>query len=138
MHGSISATRIAPAGDVAKIKTGGLAASLFFVSLALACAGSRIGYVWPWALSALALLGAGWAGAAVRAKATPLAVAVFGFAGWTAINTLLVSPAYTSAGLYHPLLLALAFAVFSRFDDLTDRRAALAALAGGALLALWG
>ena len=113
-------------------------ASLFFVSFALACAGSRIGYVWPWALSALALIAAGWAGAAARGKTTPLALAVYGFSGWAAIHTLLVSPAYTPAGLYHPLLLALAFAAFGRFDDQTDRRAALAALGGGAILALWG
>jgi O-antigen ligase len=113
-------------------------ASLFFVSFALACTGSRIGYVWPWALSALALLAAGWAGAAARGRITPLAVLVYGFAGWTAIHTLLVSPAYTPAGLYHPLLLALAFAVFSHFDDMAERRMALAALIGGAMLALWG
>ncbi len=54
------------------------------------------------------------------------------------LNTLLVSPAYTPAGLFHPLLLALAFVAFRRFDDLTERRAALAGLALGAILAAWG
>jgi hypothetical protein len=117
---------------------GGLAASLFFVSLAAACAGSLIGYVWPWALSALALVAVLWASAASRARFTPLAFAVIGFAVWLALHTLLVSPAYTPAGLFHPLLLALGFAVFRRMDDSAEQRAAIAALAGGAILALWG
>jgi len=55
-----------------------------------------------------------------------------------ALNTLLMSPAYTPAGLFHPLLLALAFAAFRRFDDKTERRAAFAGLALGAVLAAWG
>jgi O-antigen ligase len=117
---------------------GGLAASLFFVSLAFACAGSRIGHVAPWALSALALLGAAWAGAAQPATVSRLAVVVYGFAAWIGLHTLLLSPAYTPAGLYHPLLLALAFAAFRRFDDFTERRVAIAALGGGAALAAWG
>lgn len=138
MHGSVFATRVTLAGGSAREAKGGLVASLFFVSLGFACAGSHIGFVWPWALSALALLAAGWGGAVRRGEATPLAVAVYAFAGWSAMHTLLVSPAYTPAGLFHPLLLALAFAAFSRFDEPTDRRAALAAIAGGAVLALWG
>jgi O-antigen ligase len=69
---------------------------------------------------------------------TPLALAVFFFAGWVAFHTLVLSPAYSPAGLYHPLLLALGFAAARRFDELTERRAALAALAGGAILVLWG
>ena len=55
-----------------------------------------------------------------------------------ALNALLVSPAYTPAGLYHPLLLALGFAVFRRFGDATELRSAIAALALGAILAAWG
>ena len=117
---------------------GGLAASLFFVSLAFACAGSLIGYVWPWALAALALFAAGWVGAESGGTLTPLAIAVLGFAAWVALHTLLVSPAYTPAGLYHPLLLALGFAVFRRLDESAEQRAALVALWGGAILALWG
>lgn len=138
MHGSIFDTRVAPAGDIARNTTGGLAASLFFMSLALACMGSRLGQVWPWALSAIALLAAGRAGAAYPATATRFAVVVFAFAAWTALHTLLMSPAYTPAGLYHPLLLVLAYAAFRRFDDATERRAALAALAAGIALAAWG
>ena len=117
---------------------GSLAAPLFFVSLALACAGSRFGNVMPWALSALALAAAGWAGASQARASSPLCVAVFGFCLLVAFNTLVISPAYTPAGLYHPLLLALAFAAFRRFDNLTERRAACAALGLGALLAAWG
>lgn len=132
------AAPVALAGGTAIHTRGGLAASLFFVSLVAACAGSRIGYVWPWALSALALLAAGWAANARRATLTPLAAAVLGFAAWLALHTLLVSPAYTPAGLYHPLLLALGFAVFQRLDDSIEQRAALVALAGGTFLALWG
>lgn len=138
MHGSIIATQVAPAGGTAKKTTGGLAASLFFVSLALACTGSRIGHVAPWALSALAMLGAGWAGAARPATVSRLAVVVYALATWIGLHTLLLSPAYTPAGLYHPLLLALAFAAFCRFDDFTELRVAIAALLGGAVLALWG
>jgi hypothetical protein len=138
LHGSISATQVAPAGATATKTTGGLAASLFFVSLALACAGSRIGHVAPWALSALAMLGAGWVGAAQPPAASRLAMVVYALAAWIGLHTLLLSPAYTPAGLYHPLLIALAFVALRRFDDVTERRVAIAALGGGALLALWG
>ena len=67
-----------------------------------------------------------------------LATLTFGFAAWVALHTVIVSPAYTPAGLYHPLLLALAFAASRRFDASTERRAAVAALAGGVVVALWG
>jgi O-antigen ligase len=67
-----------------------------------------------------------------------LAVVVYGFAIWIGLHTLMLSPAYTPAGLYHPLLLALAFAAFRRFDDFTERRVAIVALGGGAVLAAWG
>jgi O-antigen ligase len=108
------------------------------VSLALACVGSRVGQVWPWAASALALLAASWPGAAQPGVASRIAVIVYAFAAWVGLHTLVVSPAYTPAGLYHPLLLALGYAAFRRFDESAGQRAALAALAGGAILALWG
>ena len=118
---------------------GSYTAPLFFLSLAVACAGSRVCFVTPWAAAA-ALLGlAGWAGAGRDDFApTRLAAAVFCYALLVALNTLLMSPAYTPAGLFHPLLLALAFAAFRRFDDKTERRAAFAGLALGAALAAWG
>jgi O-antigen ligase len=108
------------------------------VSLALACEGSRVGQVWPWALSAGALLAAGWAGAAHATAPSRIAIAVYAFAAWVGLHTLFMSPAYSPAGLYHPLLLLLGFVAFRRFDESTERRVALAALAGGAIIALWG
>lgn len=131
--------RIAPSGAIEATAKGGLAAPLFFGALALACAGSRFGHVTLWVLSALALLAAGWAGSARSSGASRvLAAATFGFSAWVALHTLLLSAAYTPAGLYHPLLLAGAFAVFRRLDDATERRMAFAALAAGAILGLWG
>lgn len=118
---------------------GSLAAPLFFLSLAVACASSRLGFVAPWAAAA-ALLGlAGWAGdAGAESAPSRFFAAVCCYALLVAFNTLLVSPAYTPAGLFHPLLLALAYAAFRRFNDLTERRSAFAALALGAILAAWG
>lgn len=117
---------------------GSLAAPLFFVSLALACAGTRFASVTAWAGAAIALMGAAWAGAVTRAPLSWLAISAYGFAGLVALNAIFVSPAYNPAGLYHPLLLALAFAAFRRFDDQTETRVAAVALAGGAILAAWG
>lgn len=117
---------------------GALAAPLLFGALALACAGSRLGYVTPWALCAVALAVAGRVGVAGNLALTWMSLPVYSYASLVALNALLLSPAYTPAGLYHPLLLALAFAAFRRFDDLTERRSAFAGLALGAILAAWG
>jgi O-antigen ligase len=118
---------------------GSFAAPLFFLSLAVACASSRLGFVTPWATAAALLAFAGWAGATGDDSApSRILAAVCGYALLVAFNTLLLSPAYTPAGLYHPLLLALAFATFRRFDDLAERRSACAALALGSILAAWG
>jgi len=57
---------------------------------------------------------------------------------WVVCHTLLISTAYTPAGLFHPVLLLAGFAAFRRFDALAERRAALAALAFGGILAAWG
>jgi len=113
-------------------------APLFFVSFALACAGSRLGYVTPWALSALAMLAAAWGGAVRAGTYSRITAATLVFSLWIAFHTLLVSRAYTPAGLFHPLLLLAAFGAFRRFDALTERRAAIAALALGAILGAWG
>jgi len=117
---------------------GSLAAPLFFASLALACAGSRLGNVVPWALSAFALAGAVWAGGSQAAPRSWLGAAVFAYALLAVLSTLFVSRAYSPAGLYHPLLLALAFMAFRQFDAGTERNAAIAALGLGAILAAWG
>jgi O-antigen ligase len=113
-------------------------APLFFVALAFAFAGSRFGYATFWAFSALALFASAWAGA-VRANANSrLAMVVLVFSLWVACHTLLISPAYTPAGLFHPLLFVVAFAAFRRFDDLGERHVGIAALALGGMLAAWG
>jgi O-antigen ligase len=67
-----------------------------------------------------------------------MAAVVYAFAAWMALHTFLLSPAYTPAGLYHPLLLALGFAAARGFEESTERLAVLAALAGGVVLAIWG
>lgn len=120
-------------------KKGSFAAPLFFLSLAVVCAGSRFGFVTPWAAAA-ALLGlAGWTGASGDAfPPSRFAAAVLCYALLVVLNTLLVSPAYTPAGLYHPLLLWTSFLVARRFSDRTEQRVAVAALAMGAILAAWG
>lgn len=128
----------APVVGFSADKKGSYAAPLFFLSLAFACAGSRLGNVTPWALAAAALLGAGWTGVRASHATSWLSLAGFAFPLLVVLNTLFLSPAYTPAGLYHPLLIALAFAAFRRFDDLTERRAAIAALVLGATLAAWG
>jgi O-antigen ligase len=117
---------------------GSLAAPLFFASLAFACAGSRLGLVAPWALSAFALAGAAWAGGSPAASRSWLGTAVFSYATLVAASTLFFSPAYSAAGLYHPLLLALGFIALQRFDASTERLAAVAALGLGAVVSGWG
>ena len=117
---------------------GALAAPLLFGALALACAGSRFGYVTPWALCAVALAVAGRVGAAGNSALTWMSLPVYCYASLVALNALLLSPAYTPAGLYHPLLLVLAFLAARRFDDRAEHAAMLAALALGAILAAWG
>lgn len=120
------------------MKKGALAAPLLFVALGFAFAGSRVAAGWPWAASAMALACAGWMGNGARASFTPISVAAFAFALLVALDTLFVSPAYTPAGLYVPLLLALAYIAFRGFDDRTERFAAQSVLLAGAIAAIWG
>lgn len=138
LHSGVSGERIAPSGAIATITKGGLVAPLFFVSLVLACAGSRFGYVTLWALAALTILALAWAGAVRASMHLRVAAAILVFPLWMICHTLLISQAYTPAGLFHPLLLLAAFGTFRRFDDLAERRAAIAALALGGILAAWG
>ncbi len=91
-----------------------------------------------WALSALALAGAVWAGGSQAASRSWLGAAVFGYALLIVLSTLFVSPAYYPGGLYNPLLLAMGFIALRRFDAPTERQAAIAALGLGAILAAWG
>jgi O-antigen ligase len=117
---------------------GALAAPFLFLALAVACASSRFGYVILWAASALALVVVVRAGTAHRVTFTGISSAAFGYAALVVVSTLLLSPAYTPAGLYHPLLLLLAFLAARRFDDGSERAAFTAVLALGAILGTWG
>jgi hypothetical protein len=113
-------------------------APLFFVALALACLGSRFATVCLWAASALALSVAAWRAHRRDARLTLLGLAVVGYVAVAAVHTLVASPAYTPAGLYQPLLVAMAFLVARRATDETASRTERAAAALGAGLAVWG
>jgi O-antigen ligase len=117
---------------------GSLMAPLFFLSLAFAAAGSMIGTVAPWAMSAAVL-----SFLALRhestAPSTPwIGIALLVYGLLVALNTLFMSPAYTPAGLYHPLLLVLAYFGLRKLTDRPARHVALATLLFGAILAAWG
>jgi O-antigen ligase len=120
------------------IKKGSYAAPLFFLSLAFACLGSRLGLVAPWAFAVLAMAATGWVGSSGRVPWSWLSLPVLGYALLVAFNTLLLSPAYTPAGLYHPLLLAAAFLLARSLADRAEKAAVIAALASGVVLAVWG
>jgi hypothetical protein len=94
--------------------------------------------VTPWALSALALLGAGWAGYADGKTSSRLPIIVVLFAALVLFNVQVVSPAYTPAGLYQPLLLLTAFFVARRLTHRAERDVAVAAFLLCAALAAWG
>jgi O-antigen ligase len=117
---------------------GSLTAPFFFVALALACVGTRFASVTGWALSAVALMGTAWSGATTRAAPSWLSISVISFAGLVTLNAIFLTPAYNPAGLYNPLLLALAFVAFRRFGDSSELHATVAAFASGAVLAAWG
>lgn len=117
---------------------GSFAAPLFFLALALACAASRTGTVLPWASSAVALLLAGMAGRGSPIDFSPFSWPILGYALLVVLDTLLVSPAYTAAGLYHPLFLVLGYLAARGFSPQAERGAAFVALALGAGLAAWG
>jgi O-antigen ligase len=62
---------------------------------------------------------------------------VLGYGLLIALNTLLLSPAYTPAGLYNPVLLIVAFLVATTLIDRAEKATAYAALIFGAILAAW-
>jgi O-antigen ligase len=121
------------------VKKGSLAAPLFFLlALAFACAGSRLGQVWPWAASAAALLGATRSGPLMSVPMSPLSASVIGYATLVMIHALIVSPAYTPAGLYHPMLLALGFLAVRNLGERDEKSAVIGTMAFGLMLAAWG
>lgn len=113
-------------------------APFVFVALVFACAASRLGYVTPWAVSALALAAAGGTRPASSYALSWLSLAVLAYALLVASNVFFISTAYTPAGLFLPLLLALGFIVARRFDDRGLLTAAVTAIGLGALLGTWG
>jgi len=116
---------------------GGFAASLFFLALAFAAAGSAQAVIGLWAAAAL-VLAAIYALGRPGPAATWLTVAATGFAALIGANTLLASPAYTPAGLFHPLLFILAFAAARRCPGRLQRQLFGGALAAAVVLAAWG
>jgi O-antigen ligase len=110
----------------------------FFLAIAFAAVGSRLGAVMLWALAALALLAAGWASHSNRKSFSILSVFVAMYASWVSLSTLVLSPAYTPAGLYHPILLLVAFFVTRQMTQHAQRDAATWALVLVAGLAAWG
>lgn len=117
---------------------GGLTAPLFFLSLVLASVGSRYGGTALWAGAALAMAGAGAAGAAEKIGWTSLSACVGAYAVLAVSSTLLLSPAYSAAGLYHPLLLGGGFLVARSFGERALRGAVTGMLLFALILALWG
>ena len=119
-------------------ENGGLAAFLLFLALAFAAAGSAQAVVGLWAAAALVLAALLWRGRAAAPRATWLTLSAAAFAALIAANDLFLSPAYTPAGLFHPLLFILAFAAVRRCRDGLQRALLRGALAAAALLAAWG
>lgn len=84
------------------------------------------------------MAGAGVAGGAARTRWSLLSASVAGYAVLAVSSTLFLSPAYSAAGLYHPLLLATGFLAARGFDERALRTAATAMLLFASVLALWG
>jgi O-antigen ligase len=122
---------------VGRREKGGLTASLFFLALACAAAGSAQAVVSLWGAAALALCALFWLGQRAPA-ATWLTAAAAGLAVLIFCNGLLSSPAYTPAALFHPLLFILAFAAARRCPARLQRSLAGGALAAALVLGAWG
>lgn len=120
------------------LEKGSLTAPLFFLSLAIVAYGSFAGAVTVWALAALAMAVAGWAGGMASKPWTWLSLPVASFCALLVLNALVFSPAYSPAALFYALLLAMAFWVARGISDRAETALALAALCGGAILAVWG
>jgi O-antigen ligase len=124
--------------ELANWRRGALAGPFFFVAFAAACAGSRLGAITPWFLAALALGAAAGAGSVRPPHFTPISASVLVLAALIALNTMLWSPAYTAAGLYIPLLLAIAYLAVFRASPPAESGMAKGALVAVGVLALWG
>ena len=121
-----------------KLGKGGYAAPLLFLSLAVAAIASRHGNVTP-AMAAIVLLAlTAICASGARIAFTPLAVAVAAYGGIIAVHTLALSPAYTAAGLLHPLLLVAGFVAGRRMAFDLRGNGTLALCAYLVALAIWG
>jgi O-antigen ligase len=81
---------------------------------------------------------AAWTGEKTRWDPSWLSLAVAGYAAVVMLSTLATSPAYTPAGLYHPLLLLLAYLVLRGCSNEDERAIAYATCGLGLALAVWG
>ena len=116
---------------------GAVIAPLVFLAFVLASAGSAVAspVLWTGTLAALAC-GMVLTHSAPRLGATPIALALWSFAGWTVCNDL-VNGAYTAAAVYHPALMVGGFFLVRGLDADARQKSLHAVLAGAALLALW-
>ena len=116
---------------------GGLSTPLFFLALAFAGAGSYYGSIAFWAASVLMLAAArkaersewgfSWLGLAAAAYAAAVMLSVFA-----------TSSAYTAAGLFHPLMLALSYLVLRGCAHRDEKAIAYATGAFGLVVGAWG
>ena len=97
-----------------------------------------LGTVTPWAMSAAALSLLALRRESITQPLPWFEIVVLAYGLLVALNTLFISPAYTPAGLYHPLLLVLAYFGVRKLADRATRYAAFGALMFGAILAVWG
>ncbi len=102
-----------------------------------AAAGSQVASIALWALAVVLVLLAG-AGGEARRWTSPSGIAVLAYAALIAINNGFVSPSYSAAGIYVPLLFAVTFFSLRRLR--TDTYGALysGALLAAAGFAAWG
>ena len=116
---------------------GGFAAPFFIVALLLAVTGSRVGTVAPWALACACLGASIWASPAAEGMST-MRFAVWAFALLIVADTLLLSPAYTPAGLYLPVLLLLSFEAARRLHGVHRAWCARAIVGLGTIVCVAG
>ncbi len=95
---------------------GGLAPPFFFGALLVAAAASRDAAVTLWAGAAVLAALAGAGGSAPRPWLSPIAAAVISFAALVMLNNAFVSPSYTAAAIYHPLLIGASYFALRRVE----------------------
>jgi O-antigen ligase len=117
---------------------GGLSAPFFYVALVLAGAGSYFGLVALWAAAVAMLTLAASSGETAEWGLSWLSLAVVSYAFAVMLSALATSPAYTPAGLYHPLILLLAYTVLRSCSNESESAIAYAACGLALMIAVWG